>query len=284
MVRSLTSHLPNAIRDPLRRAVSGLIRAYRRAVPRDVLLPGFLIIGVMKGGTSALFYYLRQHPQVRLALSKEPHYFDLHYGWGLNWYRVEFPARAPGVISGEASPYYIFHPLAPSRARQTVPDARIIVLLREPVSRAYSHYHHMLRRGEETLPFEEAIAAEADRLKGETERIRQNPEYFSPNHMYYSYLGRGHYAEQIEAWREHFPPEQMLILSSEDFFARPGDIFAETVSFLGLAPRPLRYAPQMNKGSYPPMNPATRQRLREYFHPHNLRLYELVGRDFGWDR
>jgi Sulfotransferase domain len=259
------------------------LQFYRRTIPREALLPGFVIIGVMKGGTSALFYYLGRHPQVRLALHKEPHYFDLHFDRGLEWYKTLFPAAAPGLITGEGSPYYIFHPLAPARLREVLPDARLIALLRDPVRRAYSHYYHTTRAGLEPLSFEEAIDQEPGRLAGEVEKIQRDPFYVSHNRVHYSYLSRGQYADQIEAWRAYFPAGQMLILGSEDFFAHPQQSYDQTVTFLGLPPRPLRDAPQMNKGSYPPMSDATRQRLRDYFRPHNQRLYKLLGRDFGWD-
>lgn len=260
------------------------LMTYRRAVPRDVLLPGFVIIGVMKGGTSALFYYLRDHPQVRLAAHKEPHYFDRHFDRGIEWYKSYFPSRKPGLISGEASPYYIFYPLAPERLHATLPDARLIVLVRNPVSRAYSHYNHKVREGVETLSFEEAIEREPERLAGEIEKMRSNPGHFGLNHAHYSYLSRSLYADQLELWRQYFSPEQMLILSSEEFFAHPDTAFAQTLDFLGLPQVRLYESPQMNKGSYSPMNPATRQRLIDYFRPHNQRLYEMVGRDFGWDK
>lgn len=275
---------PEAAKRRLRPIYADMVRAYRRRMPRRVMMPGFLIIGVQKGGSSALFYYLGQHPQVKLALSKEPHYFDMHYDYGLEWYKSEFPAQQRGIITGEASPYYVFHPLARQRICETLPEAKLILLLRDPVSRAYSHYQHMVRRGAEPLPFEEAIEAEPERLKGEVEKMIAQPTYFSFSHIYHSYLSRGMYADQIEAWWELFPREQMLILSSEEFFAKPDAVFGRVLEFLGLPQRSLTRSPQMNKGDYAPINPETRKRLQAHFKPHSERLYRLVGQDFGWGR
>src|SRR5262249_24693874 len=113
-------------------------------------------------------------------------------------------------------------------------------------------------------------------------RIIKEPGYFSAAHIYHSYLSRGRYAEQIEAWWKVFPREQMLILGSEEFFSDPAEAFAATLEFLGLPQVRLRDAPQMNRGKHPPINPDTLERLRAYFRPHNERLYELLGKNFGW--
>lgn len=136
-------------------------------------LPDFLIIGAQRCGTISFYRLLCQHPLVEGAARKEVHYFDLHFQKGEEWYRSFFPeAEREDRVTGESSPYYIFHPLSAERAARLVPGARLIVLLRNPVDRAYSHYQHGLRRGYETLPtFEQALEAEPGRLAGEREKI-----------------------------------------------------------------------------------------------------------------
>ena len=138
-------------------------------------LPDFLIVGVMKGGTTSLFRYLVRHPQVLPPFRKEIKYFDCNYINGQNWYQAHFPLKKKFVggskLTGEATPYYIFHPQAPMRIAEALPEAKIIILLRNPIDRAYSHYQHMVRVGREPLSFEEAIAAEPERLAGEAEKI-----------------------------------------------------------------------------------------------------------------
>jgi len=112
-------------------------------------------VGAQKAGTSSLYSYMVQHPQVLPAARKEIHYFDRHYDKGLRWYRRHFPLRArlsSERLSGEASPYYLFHPHAPRRIAETLPDARILMLLRNPANRAISHYFHEARVGREKLP------------------------------------------------------------------------------------------------------------------------------------
>ncbi|MGB8647676.1 MAG: sulfotransferase domain-containing protein [Anaerolineae bacterium] len=249
------------------------------------MTPRFIIIGVQRGGTTSLYNYLSGHPAIRPASVKEVHFFDLHFENGPDWYRAQFPEDAPGnrsAIAGEASPYYIYHPLAPRRIAALLPEVKLLVLLRNPIDRAYSQYNHVLRRGLELLSFEQALAGETERLAGETERIINQPGYQSVNHQRLSYRSRGLYADQLEAWFQLFPREQFWIESSELLFQNPGLVLSRALSFLGLPEwAPAEYL-VFNEGRYPPMEAATRAQLADYFAPHNRQLYQLLGRDFEW--
>ena len=252
-------------------------------------LPDFLIIGTQKGGTTLLYYLLCQHPRIEPAAEKEVHYFDTpKFQKGEDWYRSNFPPPSSEsgqkVITGEASPYYLFHPLTPKRAAHLLPNARLIALLRNPVDRAYSDYQNRLREGIEFLSFEEAIEAEEERIKGEKEQILSEEGYFSPNHRRYSYLTRGIYVDQLEDWHEHFQKDQLLVIKTEDFFSHPESSYNDVLKFLGIPEwKPEIISPSLrNEGKYAPMNPETRSKLEKYFEPHNQRLYEYLGSDFGW--
>ena len=172
-------------------------------------LPDFVIIGAMKCGTSALYANLSQHQHVERAAKKELNYFDAHFDKGVEWYRSQFPSPrwkdGRRSITGEATPNYLPHPSVPERMAQQLPQARLIVLLRNPIDRAYSHYHHRLRKIRETRSFEEAIIEE---------------EKTQP-HNPFGYLSRGIYVDQLVSWSKFFNEEQMLVLKSEDFFERP---------------------------------------------------------------
>ncbi len=256
-------------------------------------LPDFIIIGAMRGGTTSLYMYLNQHPSVARAFRKEVHFFDLGYWRGLNWYRAHFPSLLHGhieglswrryLVTGESTPYYMFHPLAPKRIAETLPHVKLIVLLRNPVDRAYSHYWHAVNMGRENLSFEEALRSEPERLRGERKRLVDDEGYHSPAYQTYSYLARGVYVEQLERWKALFREEQILILCSEEFFEDPQAGLTQVFGFLGLEVRPLKGLRRYNEIRYPRMDPSLRARLEEYFRPHNLRLYEYLGRDFGWD-
>jgi hypothetical protein len=250
-----------------------------------------LIIGAQKAGTTYLYHLLTQHPSVESATAKEVHYFDVHFGKGLDWYRSHFPRPewrgGQKTMTGEASPYYLFHPHAARRAADAVPHARLIVLLRNPVDRAYSDYQHRYREGREPLKsFPEAIEAEDHRLRGERERMLAHEDYASPNYRKFSYLSRGVYVDQLKEWREYFDEDQFLVLKSEDFLGHPENTLASVHEFLGLPPREagdLDEEPEAShKGTYRGLNPAMRERLETYFEPHNQRLYEFLGVDFGW--
>lgn len=255
-------------------------------------LPDFIVVGGKKCGTSSLYDYLVEHPAIAPAFRKEVHFFDKTGGAGKLRYRAYFPSvayrryvrqrRGVQMLTGEATPYYLFHPLAPERVRRMVPDVRLVALLRDPVDRAYSHYHHELRNGTEKLSFEEAIAVEARRLNGEQWMVGSG-SYDSQSHRRYSYLARGIYVDQIQNWRRYFPKEQLLILKAEDLFEDPSSVLVQTLEFLGLPVLDLGEYGTVNKGGYEDdMDVSTREYLIGYFESHNERLYEYLGKDFGW--
>jgi Sulfotransferase domain len=258
---------------------------------RSGALPDFLIIGAQKAGTTYLYHLLTQHPFINAATAKEVHYFDVNFSKGIDWYRFHFPQpvwrEGRKTMTGEASPYYLFHPHAAMRAADAVPDARLIVLLRNPVDRAYSDYQHKYREGREPLrSFREAIEAEGHRLRGERAKMLAHEDYTGPNYRKFSYLSRGIYVDQLKEWRKYFDEDQFLVLKSEDFFDHPKNTLASVHEFLGLPPweiGDLGEEPEAShKASYSELDPATRERLEKYFEPHNRRLYEFLGVDFGW--
>jgi hypothetical protein len=259
-----------------------LVWTYGRATSFARPLPDFLILGAQKAGTTALYAYLRWHPDITGPSWKEVSYFDRHYRRGASWYRGNFPARARSGLVGEASPGYLFHPLAPERVKATVPDAKLIAVLRDPVGRALSHYHHERALGREPLSFQEALDAEPQRTHGEEERMLRDPGYFSHAWWDYAYLARGRYAEQLERWFALFPREQLLVLASEELAAEPAKTYAQVLEFLGARAHDLEEYPPIYAQQYAEMSPDLRRRLAEYFVEPNRRLYELLGRDFGW--
>jgi hypothetical protein len=232
-------------------------------------LPDFLIIGAQKCGTTTLYYLLTQHPYVERAAIKEVYFFDKPYnfGRGIEWYRQYFPQPkwkdGRKTLTGEATPNYLFDSHAPERIAEVIPQARLIVLLRNPVDRAYSNYWHNASRGREVRTFEELMKAK------ETH-----------------YLSKGVYVDQLLRWSKFFSKEQMLVLKSEDFFERPRETLNIVIDFLDLPdwePEASMFGKIRNRGRYEEgMDPATRRRLENYFEPHNKRLYDFLGVDFGW--
>jgi hypothetical protein len=280
----LPAELIPTIPEPARVVLRNAVWTYGRATSAIRPLPDFLILGAQKAGTTALYAYLRRHPRITGPSWKEISFFDRHYLRGEAWYRGNFPnlLRTRGELVGEASPSYLFHPLAPERAAALVPSARLIALLRNPVDRALSHYHHEVALGREELSFEDALAAEEERLEGEEERLRAEPGYFSSAWWNYTYKGRGRYAEQLERWLERFPREQLLILPSEELLGDPEQTHARVLEFLGSPPHRLDAYPRVFERKYDAMKPETRVRLAAHFAEPNRHLYELLGRNLEW--
>jgi hypothetical protein len=262
------------------------------ATRRYRIFPSVLIIGAQRAGTTSLFDALARHPYVARPTTKEVHFFDDNFWRGTDWYRLFFPlrlsreyARRRGrdLIGLDATPSYLFHPAVPERVAATLPGAPLLVILRDPVDRAYSHYQHARRRNVERLSFSDAVAAEERRLAGERERLASDLRYRSTRFLHRSYISRGLYAEQLERWLAHFPRTQVHVVFAEEFFARPADVYAETIAFLGLPAWEPAEFPNSSPDSYPKLDETTRAGLAERFAAPNARLSRLLGRELPWD-
>ncbi len=283
-------HLTAMLFGRVSRFLGTLTWPYRLATWRRRALPDFIVIGAQKSGTTSLYFYLTQHPQLLPALTKEVHFFD----GGLNpnvdtfrkgegWYRAQFPLTEDlrgGRRTFEASPLYLFNPLAPGRMFDLVPKVKIIALLRDPTERAISHYFHERRLGREPLPIYEALLEEERRL----EPVLASADYKSHAFIHYSYKRRGLYKEQLERYLRYFSWQQLLVLSSEEFFADPVGTLGRVFAFVGVdrgsSVRDL--SPRNTAGAQRPVEPRVREYLHEYFRTHNTDLFHFVGRDFGW--
>jgi hypothetical protein len=275
----------------VRTTVRGVARGVGRVTRGGRVLPDFLVIGAQRAGTTALYHGLVQHPQVLGAVAdKEVHFFDLHYGDGIDAYRGAFPTRASvrraeaEVKVGEATPYYLFHPAVPARVGAALPHARLIAVLRDPVERAWSQYRHEVDLGYEDLSFEEALAREDERLAGAAAQLERDASATSFAHQHHSYVARGRYVEQLERWWSVFPRERLLLVRAEDLFAHHEEVFAAICAHLDV-PRwaPASWRPQ-NASTAAELSAVTRSSLRRTFEPWNDRLADATGRDWAWPR
>jgi len=258
------------------------------------VLPDFLIIGATKGGTSAAFNYLIQHPNIIPPPKKEVGFFSAWHKSGKLWYKSHFPTYFQKFfaqklykrkfLTGEASPNYLFSLLVPKRVHELIPNVKIIVLLRNPVDRAFSDYHMKVKLGNEKLSFEDAIKNEDIRLEGVKEKILNDPNYYSYHYWLFSYLRQGIYLDQLKVWMDIFPKEQFLVLKTEDLNSHPQKILNQIFDFLGLPSFSVPDLKRKNVGKYKKMGNDTRLKLNEYFKPHNKRLYQFLDRNFDWDR
>jgi len=293
--RRLRDALPRPAYNHLRLNYQRLQKLTRRNPGRGHLLPEFVIVGAAKAGTTSLYGWLSKHPFVAPASQKEVHFFDYNYYRGEDWYRCHFPlasqqaafSREHGrpFLTGEASPSYISHYWAPRRLAKLLPHARLIVMLRNPVDRAYSQFQMSRREGEEQLDcFADAVEIEDRRLDFERARAQSSPHYNSWPIGCWSYLMRGRYAEQLERWFALLPRDQFHFLTLEDLAEDPQRTLDGVHRFLGLPPHQYDALRPLHGAEYDPIAPEARARLTEYFRPHNARLYELLGTDFGWER
>jgi hypothetical protein len=259
--------------------------------------PVFAIIGAKRGGTTSLYNYMLEHPAIAPLYPgrqhiKGIHYFDSEFSRGPRWYRSHFPITIGSrrvarpwtatAIAGEASPYYLFHPLAAQRFAAAFPDLRIIVLLRDPVERAYSHYKERVRHNAEPLTFEAALDAEPARIQGEAERIIREPGYRSAAHEDHSYLAQGRYLDMLPRWFALFPREHFHLVASEDFYSDPDRVVNGAWSFLGLQPATLQSRTRHNYHPAPDIPAQTRERLQNELAEHNCELEKLVGFRLPW--
>lgn len=257
-------------------------------------LPDLVIIGAPKAGTTSLAAWLKQHPGMRMSGNKELEFLDRNFERGTDWYRQQFPDARPDQLLGEATPAYLAHPLAPSRAAAALPEARFVAVLREPVARAWSHYTFLRWLGVEHRSWERALAR-AEAGKGPAD-----------------YLGDGRYAEHLARWDAAVGAERTFVMLFEEITRDPAEAFRRVCRFAGLSdsvdppstesvnptrrPRNLplqvalhttglsrrRYGRELhgwNLSGGPPgrMDPALEQRIRARFQEDNDHLEQRLG-------
>ncbi len=263
-------------------------RAVARPTDRLRVLPDTLLIGTQRGGTTSLYRTLRQHEGVRFPrLTKGVHWWDRHPDRSIGWYRSHFPMRAVverdthrlgyRPVVAEASPYYLFHPTAPARIAEDCPGVRVIAVLREPVSRTWSHYHHEVARGFETRSFRDAIAEEDAVMERETARLLADPTATSYAHRHHAYRWRGRYAEQLERWFDAIGRDRVLVLFSDDFRRDALGVARQACDFLQLPPLDAIEEQTANQRSNPKMPADVREELLAEFAPWDARLTALLA-------
>lgn len=272
----------------LQRTKRALSWRARRLTASQRSLPQFIVIGGQRCGTTSLFDYLSTHPAVRPSFRKEIHYFDIHYDRGTSWYRSHFALNrdlGPGMTTGDATPNYLAYSKAPERAWDLVPEAKLLVLLRDPVERTHSSWRLNRRSGRETRTFAQAIEDEFEQMgpnPPEVEPPRTDQERRRREVLRYSYLIKSLYAEHLERWLSFYPREQLLVLQSERLFSSPEMPLEQICEFLGISNSGGSDFPRVNTTVTEDDSKATRKKLAEYLAPHNQRLEKLLGIQFDW--
>jgi len=225
-------------------------------------LPDYIIIGASKSGTTSLFEFLSRHPNVKNSRMKEPRFFNRYYNFGVRYYKSYFPLSSSNMISGEATTSYFYHSSAPKRIKQLLPAVKLILLLREPVSRAYSHFI-MNKKDDPSASFIKA-------LKGE-----------SKGNVAYHYIESSSYAKQLARWLEHFDADRILILKSEELFLEQEKFQHILLSFLELKQIELGPFKRLNDRNYNELSKTEYTEAKQYFEEDAIELKENFG--ISWE-
>ena len=256
------------------------------------VLPDFIIIGTMKSGTTSLNYNIAEHPCVLPAAYDEIGFFDVNFELGFNWYRSLFPttfqkksiiSKHGSFVTGEDTPFYFWREDAAIRIKQFLPKTKLLLLLRNPIDRAYSHYMDNFFRNSKIPSFETVIDKEIKTIsKDKDYRLSQtNFERYSGTS---SYIAKGFYAEQLKIWFKHFPKEQFCIISTEELSKNPIETMNTVFDFLNLPSYQLKNPQKRKHKKYVPMEKDTRNYLIEFYKPYNKKLYDLIQKTFDWDK
>ena len=237
--------------------------ARRAGVGTDRRLPTFIVIGAMKGGTTSLFHYLDEHPQVHMSPLKEVDFFveESNWGRGFDWYARQFDGAGPGATAiGEASTVYTKYPQyrgVPERIRTHLPDVRLIYVVRDPIERLRSHFQHRTLVGSERRPLAEALEADP------------------------TYIDTSRYGMQLERYLDHFPREQIHVMTSEDLRSRRAETLRDVFGFVGVDPSfvPPSIEQELYRTEERAQYPSVAWKVRKLAKrvvPHSKRAKELV--------
>jgi len=257
-------------------------------------LPDFLIIGAQKSATTSLLSYVGQHPQVKLGWKKATHYFDLHPERSARWYAWNFPLAGNPAgfltgrpsrrqwLTGESCPAYMFFPEVPQRVLNSIPQARFIIILRDPVWRLVSHYYHERRKQRVAAGFADYVARSID-------MDWPAPGDDMPTVRQFHAVPRGFYEDQIRHWLQFFPRQRFCIVRFEDLVAESAATMNRIFAFLGLGSHGVDTSQVLNKGTgardSEVLDADLLRRLDDLYRERNAGLASLIGEDFTyWQR
>jgi len=245
--------------------------------------PSFFILGAQKSGTSSLFQFLVENDFVARNKQKEIYYFNNinNFERGQKWYLSHFKLLGKKPTC-DATANYFESKEAPNRLKSTFPNAKCVVLLRNPIDRAYSHYKMAVKYGFESLSFSEALKIEDDRLAYEREKLKSNRHRYVYQRL--GYRTKGLYADQLKIWKRTFTnDDQLLVVKSENLFENPTNTCNKILNFLELDSPITASLKKINYSeSTEELSPDLRQELAAFYAPHNQELYNVVGENYNW--
>ena len=287
-------------------------RFFRKITSSFRMLPSFLILGGSRSGNTSLFAYLTEHPNIMPGSLKAFFFFQYFTNNKTSFYRSQFPIKRKNLITCDSTSSYFVHPLIPARVHKLLPSAKLIVILRNPVERAYSEFHYTVALGLElTENFEDVIKSELKRIEIGNKKPELKIENTNYNHFAFSHLRDGLYVQHLERWLKFFPNEQLLVLHTKDLSTNFDNTLAKTFEFLNLPKYQIENRIEKNKidkirplsgherniyknidsktrtlfnvQNYPEIKSETRKFLQDFFRPHNEKLFKMIGKRFDWN-
>jgi len=270
----------------------GLIKRHFYYVTSSIrVLPEFIVIGAAKSGTTSLYHYLSQHPCITKSAYDELGYFDDNFNMGLNWYRSLFPTKFTQQkietkykksLTYDVTPGYFQNPSCIKRIYETLPDVKLILVLRNPVDRTYSHYQASTQRGIKTkIPFQDLL----DKDLQTYEQVRNDDNEYINSISTMTYIGPSIYAKLIKEWLKYFSLDQLLIFSAEELKENHREVFSRIHDFLNINDEEIDTVTKHNTGGdYTPLDSDLRQKLINFFKPHNEELFNIINQKFDWDK
>jgi len=262
------------------------------------VLPDFLILASGASGTTSMMeLYLQSNKYIKPSKTNEIFYFDKKYYNHVNWYKIFFPTifekffqihiLKKKFIVGEDTGKYLLHHQAPKRVKETIPNAKFIVMMRNPIDRSFSNYKRQIRNGKQKLTFEESINIENNTVQKELDAIKKDENYHG-QYLAQAYLTRSKYVNALERWFEFFPKEQFLFINTDDYFKNPIYSYHKILEFLNLPKHTpkitgKRGISQRDKSKDTKLKPETQKYLKEYFKPYNEKLFKLINERYDWD-
>lgn len=248
-------------------------------------LPDFLVIGGKRCGTTTLFEFLRQHQMIAEPVIDHMGFFDDNYSIGINYYKSFFPIKTEETakkLDYDVTTSYLTSPFVAERVAKEIPNVKIIVLLRNPTSRAWSDYNASQKKDVSEEQFQSYIDDELQELEASDFEEKVSKNDYNMSEPFSNFIKKGLYAVYLKKWLKLFPRKNFLFISTESFSKDENKVFKQIFDFLGLSNFEIHKLQRMSKGNYEKLNPKIKNKLDLFFASHNDELFKLINEKYDW--
>jgi hypothetical protein len=284
-LNSLRYNVNNKIRTILGVKPKQMIGYHRYILNPFRKYPDFIIIGSQKAASTFLHHYLSLNTNIKPPPIKETQFFNMNYDRGLSYYKSIFPIYKKGKMTFESTPDYLSHPLAPELCYKLLPNIKIIVTLRNPVERAFSHFNFVKSYGGEPkdMTFEKALSLETDRINDQLNLMESNRYNSAAIISRYGYKRNGEYSIHIKKWLEYYPIESFKFIDFDNIKKNKEEVLIDLCQFIEIPFEKVMSSSIKNKSIYnTKISEKTIKELSEYYNSHNTELYNIIGKKLNW--